>query len=280
MNPEGVLACCAVCNEKTHRRCARCLNIYYCNTEHQRVDWRRHKSECVPKIEKQVSRNDKVSQSTSYNAKEIQKSIGISQSYNLHKDDKELNFKSVESESTNCKSKRKSLQKEGSKTCIDNKTVSSLANKSPNSSPVNNIESALKSRSVISSVVYTNKDLSKTSAITYEGSSEQEILSEKAQQLNTVEFSANVSDVNKCDVKMPALPRYNSEHRTKIKEYPEASLKGSSAPFSNMVNNYYMDPSDPNYEICHRVIRDMTQYGVCVLNNFLGRAAGVKPWEY
>ncbi|CAH2045913.1 unnamed protein product, partial [Iphiclides podalirius] len=57
-----------------------------------------------------------------------------------------------------------------------------------------------------------------------------------------------------------------------MKEYPEASLKGSGA---FMMNNYYMDPSDPSYDICQRVIRDMTQYGVCVLDNFLGKERGL-----
>ncbi|XP_041969376.1 prolyl hydroxylase EGLN3 isoform X2 [Aricia agestis] len=70
--------------------------------------------------------------------------------------------------------------------------------------------------------------------------------------------------------------KYNSGiDRVKMKEYPEDSVKGSAAPFSNMLNSYYMDPTDPCYEICQRVIRDMTQYGVCVLNNFLGRERGL-----
>lgn len=59
MNQEGAQACCAVCSSKTVRRCSRCLSINYCNKEHQRQDWKRHKPECIPKTEKQGSSNNK-----------------------------------------------------------------------------------------------------------------------------------------------------------------------------------------------------------------------------
>lgn len=129
---------------------------------------------------------------------------------------------------------------------------------------------------MISSVVFTKEDLNSESAITYEGSSEKEILNESVQQLSTVDFSTATGSnvlrtINSTDTNMPILP----EPTARVKEYPEASLKGSVAPFNHMLNSYYMDPSDPFYEICQRVIRDMTQYGVCVLNNFLGKDQGL-----
>ncbi|CAG4984571.1 unnamed protein product [Colias eurytheme] len=279
MNQEGVLACCAVCKEQTHRRCARCLNVYYCNTEHQRQDWRRHKSECAPKLQKQGSRNVAETE-TSHSVEQLKKTQTIQINNVVEVNEKDDKLKSAGSETRRLKkSKRKSLSKEGSDTIIDNKNSSTPEVVAQNSESQQK-ETALKNNSVISSVVYTNKDVSKVSAITHEGSSEQEILSEKAQQLNTVDFSAagtsNVlKAVNRSEMKVPALPSFTGEQPTKIKEYPEASLKGSSAPFNNMVNSYYIDPSDPNYDICQRVIRDMTQYGVCVLNNFLGKERGL-----
>lgn len=72
---------------------------------------------------------------------------------------------------------------------------------------------------------------------------------------------------------MPVLPVYAEEKRTGV--YSEASHKRTSIPFSNNFKSFYMDPSDPCYEICQRVIRDMTQYGVCVLDNFLGKDRGL-----
>ncbi|XP_026496822.1 egl nine homolog 1 [Vanessa tameamea] len=273
MNQEGVLACCAVCNQQTHRRCGRCLNIYYCNTEHQRQDWKRHKSECAPKLQKQSLQNDKAIKPSSHKDKELKvdekKRININTSVdNNNKEETILVGNEVRRLK---KSKKKTFKKEGSDIASDN------INTSQSVEIITHNKANLKDNSVISSVVYSNKNIVKVSAITHEGSSEQEILSEKAQQLGTVDFStastSNVlKEVNKTDVKMPAIP---SEQPPRMREYPEASLRGSGAPFNNMMNSYYMDPSDPNYEICQRVIRDMTQYGVCVLNNFLGKERGL-----
>ncbi|XP_022113305.1 egl nine homolog 1 [Pieris rapae] len=271
MNQAGVVACCAVCKQQTHRRCARCLIVYYCNTEHQRQDWRRHKSKCAPKLQKQGSRNGIVAELPPVSSEDLKKSTSENLNITILEKQDKSNEKSLASECRHTKKTTgQSLRIEGSESSLDNKSDPNCLN--IKNEALSNIE-VLKN-SVISSVVYTNKDLSKVSAITYEGSSEQEILSEKAQQLNTVEFSGttDVLSTVKNDIKMPELPR---EHQTKIKEYPEASLKGSSAPFSNMVNSYYMDQTDPSYDICQRVIRDMTQYGVCVLNNFLGKERGL-----
>lgn len=263
MNQEGVLACCAVCNQQTHRRCGRCLNIYYCNTEHQRQDWRRHKTECAPKL--QSSQKDEGIHTFSHkesnieDRKELKSSTSDDSKYTkeILKEDSEVRRlkkskkKTVKKESSDILNKNKSL-------IVENSTVD---------------KTNVKDKSVISSVVYSNKDIVKISAITHEGSSEQEILSENAQQLSGVDFSGEstsnvLKEKSKTDVKMPAIP---SVQPARMKEYPEATLRSNGASFSS----YYMDPSDPNYLICQRVIKDMTQYGVCVLNNFLGKERGL-----
>lgn len=263
MNQEGVLACCAVCNQQTHRRCGRCLNIYYCNTEHQRQDWRRHKTECAPKL--QSSQKDEGIHTFSHkesnieDRKELKSSTSDDSKYTkeILKEDSEVRRlkkskkKTVKKESSDILNKNKSL-------IVENSTVD---------------KTNVKDKSVISSVVYSNKDIVKVSAITHEGSSEQEILSENAQQLSGVDFSGEstsnvLKEKSKTDVKMPAIP---SVQPARMKEYPEATLRSNGASFSS----YYMDPSDPNYLICQRVIKDMTQYGVCVLNNFLGKERGL-----
>lgn len=284
MNQEGVLACCAVCNERTHRRCARCLNIYYCNTDHQRQDWKRHKSECGPKLPKHDTKTQKVGECAkrSEESRKIEQNNAIDNTVeqNSHRADTSEGIASDVQHSKKSKTKNSikggkevvsSVSKQNLQIPIENVTKSE--SNVPNSQGQND-------SSVIFSVVYTNKDLTKESAITYEGSSEQEILSESAQQLSTVDFSGPSSSnvlraVNRTDVKMPVLPSYVTEQGTKIKEYPEASLKGCGAPFNHMPNTYYMDPSDPCYDVCHRLIRDMTQYGVCVLDNFLGKEKGL-----
>lgn len=272
MNQEGVLACCAVCNQQTHRRCGRCLNVYYCNTEHQRQDWKRHKSECTPKLQKQSLRKDKVVKDTSVEEKELK--VTNEEDIKNSLDNKEKILQ-VGSELRRLKkSKKKSAKKEGIEIVSDNiNTSQSVDNSGQTVEVTTGAKGNLKDKSVFSSVVYSNKDITKISAITHEGSSEQQILSEKAQQLSSVDFdTATTSNllkvVNRTDVKMPVIP---SEQPTRMKEYPEAILRGSGAPY----NNYFLDSSDPNYNICQRVIKDMTQYGVCVLNNFLGKERGL-----
>ncbi|XP_028171509.1 egl nine homolog 1-like [Ostrinia furnacalis] len=286
MNQESVLACCAVCNELTHRRCARCLNIYYCNTDHQRQDWKRHKSECGPKLPKQGTNSQIVGDCAKYgeeSGKIVQKkAVTNSVQEDFHVRGASEGSSSEVRRSKNSKTKN---SKKGGKevvSSVDKQTLQIPAENVTKSESIGATSSQGQddSISVISSVVYTDKELSKESAITYEGSSEQEILSESAQQLSTVDFatpgSSNVlRAINRTDVKMPVLPGYGSESNTKMKEYPEASLKGSGAPFGHMPNTYYMDPSDPCYEVCNRLIRDMTQYGVCVLDNFLGKEKGL-----
>lgn len=276
MNQEGVLACCAVCKQKTHRRCARCLTVYYCNTEHQRQDWRRHKSECAPKLTKQGSYNVKERFGHSSPTKEEHDKVDEKEIIT----NKELLSKNIESKKSEGsevrrlkKSKKKNVKSEGS--TEESKQVSRAQVQSEETN-LKAGPSTLKD-SVISSVVYTNRDLSKQSAIIHEGSSEQEILNESAQQLSSVDFATTATTnvlktVNRTNVKMPPIPVCVPEQHSKMKEYPEASLKGSGA---FMMNNYYMDPSDPSYDICQRVIRDMTQYGVCVLDNFLGKERGL-----
>lgn len=272
MNQGGVRACCAVCNQQTHRRCSRCLNIYYCNTEHQREDWKRHKAECTPKIPKQGSKKDKIQESSTSN--EDPKKIK-EENINCREDCNNKNVIVQQASSAtrrSIKSKKKKSQIEGSDTNSDNKQIEQ-ADKTEEQDPCK-----AKDNSVISSVVYTDKSLSSGSAITYEGSSEQEILRESAQQLSTDFAMASSSNVlralNRTDIRMSSLPGYTQHTGSSRKEYPEATLRGSAAPFSNTQNSYHMDASDPCYEICQRVIRDMTQYGVCVLDNFLGKERG------
>ncbi|XP_034833801.1 egl nine homolog 1 [Maniola hyperantus] len=272
MNQEGVLACCAVCNQQTHRRCGRCLNIYYCNTEHQRQDWKRHKSECAPKLQKQDPRNHELDDHSLHIGDKLKvvNEKGII-SNPIVNSDKERETPQKLSEVRRLKKSKNKSGKEGSDIVNDKKVQNSDESDSSSQNKSN-----IKNKSVISSVVYTNKDLNKVSAITHEGSSEQEILSETAQQLSADFAEASTSNVlkavNRSEVKMPSIP---NEQPTRMKEYPEASLKGSAAPFNNIMNSYYMDPSDPCYNLCQRVIKDMSQYGVCVLNNFLGKERGL-----
>lgn len=38
---------CNVCLKPAARRCSKCLNIFYCSQDHQRIDWNVHKLTCA-----------------------------------------------------------------------------------------------------------------------------------------------------------------------------------------------------------------------------------------
>ncbi|CAH0756183.1 unnamed protein product [Diatraea saccharalis] len=279
MNQERVRACCAVCYQQTNRRCGRCLNIYYCNKDHQRQDWKRHKTECGPKKSKQGSVPSKVGDCVNHN----EESVNLQQNFvsNYTVDSRFCESAAIDARNDNIrhliKSREESVKSPGP---LDLSKHSRTTSEDVNKSESAGSSSQGHNDSVTSSIVYTNRDLIRGSAITYEGSSEHEILSDPVQQLNADDFSAastsNVlKSVNRTEIKMPALPSHEAEHGTKMREYPEASLRNSVAPFNHMPNTYHMEPSDPCYEVCQRLVRDMTQYGVCVLDNFLGREKGL-----
>lgn len=46
---------CEVCSKSAAKVCSACKNVSYCSVEHQKKDWKRHKSTCKPYI---VKRND------------------------------------------------------------------------------------------------------------------------------------------------------------------------------------------------------------------------------
>ncbi|KAI8425330.1 hypothetical protein MSG28_007102 [Choristoneura fumiferana] len=268
MNQEGAQACCAVCNSKTVRRCSRCLSINYCNKEHQRQDWKRHKPECIPKTAKQgssINKNGEASTSST-DVTRIRDSLDrLVSGASSEPETREPGSATSDTRRLK-KTKNKNPHKEGS---VSEKKNS--VNSRPNSAVLTN-------NSVISSVLCDNKDKVKGSAITYEGSSEQDILSETAQQLTAVDFSTgnsiHVVRPAKPEANMLAVAGYSGEQTAPMREYPEATLQGTTAPFTQPQNSFLIDPNDRWYDICQQVIRDMTQYGLCVLDNFLGKERG------
>ena len=38
---------CQICQKITISVCQRCLNVFYCSIEHQKLDWERHKAYCL-----------------------------------------------------------------------------------------------------------------------------------------------------------------------------------------------------------------------------------------
>lgn len=287
MNQEVVVDRCVVCKIKTYSRCSRCRSIYYCSIDHQRQDWKRHKVECK-KLSKKL--NQKLAADAAQN--EVQetpianKLSVINTSSEVLKTEKESK-KNLENEGNSKVSDEKdNINLENS---ISNKifvqSVSFDSKESDTEQDSSKIKASLSELSVISKVVHTDKNSSGAGAITYEGSSENEILSASTQTISSTDLSGTsvhqssvLKVVNKAvNENMLAMPSYTLESPPKAvhghKDYSESSLKSSAVPFGQK-HSLVMDSSDPYYELCHRVIRDMSQYGVCVLDNFLGKDRG------
>ncbi|XP_026760833.2 egl nine homolog 1 [Galleria mellonella] len=274
---------CAICNQQTSKRCTRCLSVYYCNKEHQRQDWKRHKSECKLEESKKGSKIVKAGEHSIKNEESVKNRVEISFQTIEDSSVKEVPKGSSANEIRRSKrSKKKNVKEVGKErdTASVDKHSSQISTENVKSESGASEPSGHEDSSVIFSVVYVAKDLSKGRAITYEGSSEQEILSESDQQLSTLDFSGPSSSnvlrtVNRGDDIMPVSPSYSTEDGAKMSVYQEASLKGSGAPFFYTPSSYDMDLGDDRFSVCHRLISDMTQYGVCVLDNFLGKEKGL-----
>ncbi|CAH0550331.1 unnamed protein product [Brassicogethes aeneus] len=112
----------------------------------------------------------------------------------------------------------------------------------------------------------------KNSAIPVEGSSESEILSCIAQDLSpNLEFAesagTSTKDSLKCAASAMPISGENIIHPRKsgVKDFPEIALPKQGSQLHD-------DSSED--EMCRNVIRDLTNYGLCVVDNFLGPALG------
>ncbi|XP_046685687.1 egl nine homolog 1-like [Homalodisca vitripennis] len=128
-----------------------------------------------------------------------------------------------------------------------------------------------------------------TSPITHEGSSENEIINARTEELDPFEFlqsslnkpsSSNTSDSN---IKMPLysdlpgkdfISGLQGKDSPVLKEFSEIKLDGINGlpPFHHRNDQVEQDIIE---EVCRNVIRDMDAYGVCVVDNFLGHEKGM-----
>jgi hypoxia-inducible factor (prolyl hydroxylase) len=116
-----------------------------------------------------------------------------------------------------------------------------------------------------------------TSPITYEGSSESEILNAVTEILSpTLDYIISLPDDNIAPLNdMPSQEREivrAAENRNGFRAFPEVRLVDVDAlpPFSHRQKR-----DKQLEEVCRNVIRDMDTYGVCVVDNFLGRDMGM-----
>lgn len=107
-----------------------------------------------------------------------------------------------------------------------------------------------------------------------EGSSESEILNSQAESLSpNLHFQTEKSSTHKaikCAKTAMPISGENIVHprESSVRDFPEISLKQSTPPFLHRNQDDVLD------EMCRNVIRDMDDYGLCVVDNFLGEERG------
>lgn len=111
-----------------------------------------------------------------------------------------------------------------------------------------------------------------TSPITYEGSSEDTILCARAELLNPTPDNSRIMRPENEQIVSDTSLQY---HNGKMKTFTEVQLQRDGdylPPFlhknRNSLEELIID------DICRNVIRDMDEYGVCVVDNFLGTDKG------
>ncbi|KAF5292818.1 hypothetical protein FQA39_LY13863 [Lamprigera yunnana] len=120
----------------------------------------------------------------------------------------------------------------------------------------------------------TVADLNNIRAITYEGSSENEILSADTESLSSLNLNFHEATATekalRCAKSAMPISGENIVHprKSNVRDFPEISLKSDCPPFVHKTNEDVIE------EMCRNVIRDMDAYGVCVIDNFLGEERG------
>nr|CAD7393465.1 unnamed protein product [Timema cristinae] len=119
-----------------------------------------------------------------------------------------------------------------------------------------------------------------TSPITYEGSSESEILNARTEILSpTLDFRNSASSNSPLNTQLISMPCQGAEYvmfpksANGFKSFPEISLVGAdSPPFLHKNSKFQQCILE---EVCKNVIRDMDAYGLCVVDDFLGAEQGI-----
>lgn len=115
-----------------------------------------------------------------------------------------------------------------------------------------------------------------------EGSSESEILSAAGETLgetfvralnnNTIDDKSSTQRSLKCAKSaMPIAGENIIQPKVKgLKYFPEVTLGGGAAPFQHNIDEDVIE------DMCKNIIQDLSDYGLCVLDNFLGYERGNK----
>ncbi|XP_066586936.1 egl nine homolog 1-like [Prorops nasuta] len=245
-------SCCVICSTTDKLlRCGRCKSVFYCNKDHQRRDWKRHKEFCNTQSTSASNDSTKISLANSRKI-ETRKTLDHPRNYN----------NPVVSD----------FSREPGEDRLNSSTTIVLEEEQQNAN-VDSLEiqdSKRRQNSKTNGSRISRPD-GWTSPITYEGSSEDTILGARAESLNPALESSRIllDHLKNSKFEMP------TKHHNGIKNFPEVRLAREVdllPPFLHKNRNNIEELID---EICRNVIRDMDEYGVCVVDNFLGTDKGL-----
>ena len=253
MDPADYRKPCKVCGQGGQTlRCARCKIVYYCSKKHQQEDWANHKKFCKkPKVDNSGSDGElnKVNKS-------IKNKLSSGIGSNNERSDRVNDSGTLEAVSAAVDAEiAAGIDKE---IVMENGDGEGLMNENPRVWDVNECEGAVGGN---------------VSPITFEGSSEAEILHAGTENLNPSFDYNNLSNSSGLDRDMPPqeVQSVVTTAVTKSMSFPEVALpvEVGIPPFLHRDNRGFIE------EISMNVVRDMDAYGVCVVDDFLGAEMGM-----
>ncbi|XP_015190605.1 PREDICTED: hypoxia-inducible factor prolyl hydroxylase isoform X2 [Polistes dominula] len=273
---------CALC-EKTEKllRCSRCKSAFYCTKEHQKRDWKRHKEFCRTQ--------------TSWSN---DSSLTVFPTNNTDRDcasDVIGNYSSSNKRKT--QQNTRSLSNLNDRSQLTNEVIANLVGDCTLQKKIenkdflrsNSLKSIQDTKKQLESVVnqkckdqtFKDKQNGKSkssqiikadgriSPITYEGSSEDTILGAREELLNpALEVSSRfLGNIQDSELNMP------TQYHNGMKKFQSVQLHldDPSTPFLHMNKNNLKSMIDT---ISQNVVEDMNQFGVSVIDNFLGYESG------
>ncbi|XP_034941330.1 egl nine homolog 1 [Chelonus insularis] len=258
----GVRLACVICG-KTDKvlRCSRCKSTVYCSKEHQKFDWKNHKAVCFD--QSLVQNNETIS--VPDNSLNLQRNqIVLEPTNNLP------NSGTLSNLTKNTGSEASRIQASLNTDKIERRSRGLESKKINNSSQETVGIVAPSKRKISSNGNSSDKSDDWITPLTYEENSEDTILSATAKLMNPIAVASRTG--NKSD---GVVPDTSLQHHDHMKNFPEVRLRKDAEflpPFLHMDRNNLDERLD---EICRNVIRDMDEYGVCVVDNFLGAEKGL-----
>ncbi|KAL7297168.1 hypothetical protein TKK_0009585 [Trichogramma kaykai] len=255
LRDRSVVNSCKVCGKTNDLlRCVRCRGVLYCSKEHQREDWKSHRIFC----------NQEPSHKREFADQERSSATSSPDKVGIKKEKKEVKDNKKEPSSKKKVYSEKSGEKVHGKKEVNKKVDTN--------SGVNDENEV--SKNLVQRHTHARKETAKRQpSLTSEGSSENTILESKSEGLHPL-HNSNSQNVQSTS-KLPIKPSNQSPNiPPNIQNMPELPTSSRYQPHSNAAQAVERNIFDKIQNICASVVRDLTTFGLCVVDDFLGHEIG------